>query len=71
MNENNYKICHECGSKMLPCIITKTFRCNGKDVEVQDINAYKCVQCGEVVFTADELARIERAFQEQSKTLNK
>lgn len=59
MEGTNYKICHECGSKMELCTISKTFRYRGKEVELKGIEAYQCPECGERVYTDKEVAMIE------------
>ena len=60
MEGTNYKICHECGSKMALSTISKTFRFCGKEVEIKGIEAYQCPECGEYVYAANEVAMIER-----------
>lgn len=59
MEGTNYKICHECGSKMELCTTSKTFRYRGKEVELKGIEAYQCSECGERVYTDEEVAMIE------------
>lgn len=63
MEGTNYKICHECGSKMELCTISKTFRYRGKEVELKGIEAYQCPECGERVYTDKEVAMIESLMQ--------
>lgn len=59
MEGTNYRFCHECGSKMELCTISKTFRFQSKEVELKGIEAYQCPKCGERVFTDKEAAMIE------------
>lgn len=56
----NYKICHECGSRMEPCTISKTFRFHGKEIELKGIEAYQCTNCGERVYADKEVDMIEK-----------
>ena len=45
-----YKLCHECNGVMNPCKMSKTYNVNGKYITVDNINAFKCDKCGEIVF---------------------
>ena len=56
----NYKICHECGSRMEPCTISRTFRFHGKEIELKGIEAYQCTNCGEQVYADKEVDMIEK-----------
>lgn len=56
----NYKICHECGSRMEPCAISRTFRFHGKEIELKGIEAYQCTNCGEQVYADKEVDMIEK-----------
>ena len=59
---DDYKICTECGSKMFPQNIHKTFRMrNGKDITIHDLKAYVCSKfmCDEIVFDDDSVRHIE------------
>lgn len=60
MDELNYKICAECGSKMLPHTMSKIFQVNGKEIEIKGIEGYQCKDCGEEVFAAKEIRMIDR-----------
>ena len=60
MNTPNYKVCPDCGNKMFLKITSRTFRIHGKEIEIRGINTYKCVHCGEEVFTASEARMIDR-----------
>jgi len=61
----NYKICDECGNKMQLTTIDQEFHFNGKNIVLKGLNAYKCEECGEIVFEREEAKMIEqlvRAF---------
>ena len=55
----DYRICHECGSKMELNTISKSFRYGGKEIELKGIEAYVCPICGEIVYTDKEATMIE------------
>lgn len=63
MKELNYKICSECGGKMLPHTMSKIFQVNGKEIEIKGIEGYQCKDCGEEVFTAKEIRMIDRLIR--------
>ena len=58
-----YKVCEECGGKMLPTTIDQEFHFNGKTIVLKGLNAYKCEDCDEVVFEKEEVKMIERLVQ--------
>ena len=76
MNALTYKVCPECGNKMLLKSVTRTFRFHEKEIEIKGIDACVCEECGEVVYTATEAKMIDRIIhaisetQEQVQTLN-
>lgn len=53
------RICHECRGVMIPTTQVHTLTIKGAPVEVHNIHAYKCILCGEVVYTAAEAKLIE------------
>ena len=55
----SYKLCHECNGVMYPCKMSKTYNVNGKYITVDNINAFKCDKCGEIVFDSEEVKRLE------------
>lgn len=59
----DYKVCEECGGKMLPATIDQEFHFNGKTIVLKGLNAYKCEDCDEVVFEKEEVKMIERLVQ--------
>lgn len=59
MEGTNYRVCHECGSKMEFCTISKVCRFRGKEVEIKGIEAYQCPKCGERIYTDKEVEMIE------------
>lgn len=63
MKELNYKICSECGGKMLPHTMSKIFQVNRKEIEIKGIEGYQCKDCGEEVFTAKEIRMIDRLIR--------
>ena len=66
MKTTTHRICHECGSDMKLSAISKVFHFEGKEFGINDIQAYQCPKCGELVYTAEEAKRIENLIQEQS-----
>lgn len=55
----SYKICHNCNGKMHPSVIDYEFHFNGKSIVLKGLNAYKCDDCGEIVFDREEAKMIE------------
>lgn len=60
MEWRNYKICTECGGKMLPQTMSKTFQVHGKEIEIKGIAGYRCEECGEDAFALEEIRMIDR-----------
>lgn len=53
--------CPKCGKTMtLTSGLTRTFRCKDQDVEVPDITAMLCTDCGNTMFDWNEAQRIEK-----------
>ena len=59
----NYRICDECGRKMLPATIEKEFHFNGKDIVFKGLNVYKCEECENFIYTAEEAEMIDRLIR--------
>ena len=59
----DYRICDECNGRMIPAIVEQEFHFNGKDVTLKGLNAYKCEECGNVVFLAEEAEMIDRLIR--------
>lgn len=59
----NYKLCHECNGIMRPYKMSKTYIVNGKYITVNNINAFKCDKCGEIIFDGDEVERLEEYIE--------
>ncbi len=55
-----YKVCDECNGKMYPTIIDQEFHLNGKNIVLKGLNAYRCQDCGEVVFERAEVKMIQQ-----------
>lgn len=67
MKGKEQKICHECGGVMVPCTTSKTLRYLGKEIEIKGLECYLCNDCGERVFSSQEVKMIEslmKAFSE-------
>lgn len=60
MEELNYKICDQCGEKMLPQMMSQIFNVAGKEIEIRGIKVYKCEKCGEEVYDAKEMRMIDK-----------
>lgn len=63
MEELNFKICEYCGKKMLPQMMSQTFKFNGKEIEIRGIRGYKCEKCGEEVYDAKEIRMIDKLIR--------
>ena len=63
------KICHLCGGIMKPCITTVSFKSLGK--EIDGIECYTCIDCGERVFSSQEVKRIESVKNIFAKEVDK
>ena len=72
MSVADYKVCHVCGSVMEQCSTSKTIRFHGNELELNGLKAYRCLNCREMVYSADEVDRMERltrAFTSGIETL--
>ena len=58
-------LCIECGSEMVKCTdsIKEVFR--GEELTITGIEHYRCESCGEVLFTAEEGKKYDKAISEQ------
>ena len=55
-----YHVCHICGGKMLPKIESTEYNFKGNPIRVDDIQVFRCENCGECILEADEVKRIEK-----------
>lgn len=62
-----YRICHVCGGKMFKCVNKVTFRKNGSFYDIPDVTFYQCPKCGEKVFDAAEVKRIESEMKKHTE----
>lgn len=60
MKELTYKICNQCGGKMFPQVLSRTFKANGKEIELRGIEGFKCDCCNEEVYSAKEFRMIDK-----------
>lgn len=63
MDGSDYKICTECGGKMVPSATTMTFQVSGKTVEINGVQGYFCSECGENVFTSKEICALQKLIK--------
>ena len=59
----NYKICDECNGKMLPTVIDQEFNFNGRSIVLKGLNAFKCEECGNIVYSFEEATMIDRLIR--------
>ena len=59
----SYNLYHEYNGVTYPCKMSKTYNVNGKYITVDNINAFKCVKCGEIVFDSEEVKRLEEYIE--------
>ncbi|MDO4515176.1 MAG: helix-turn-helix domain-containing protein [Lachnospiraceae bacterium] len=67
MKGKGQKICHECGGVMVPCTTSKTLRYLGKEIEIKGLEGYQCTDCGERVFSSQEVKMIENLMKALSE----
>lgn len=63
MEAIKFKACENCGGKMLPQLMTKTFMFHGKEIAIKGIEGYKCEKCGEEVYDAKEIRMIDNLIR--------
>lgn len=63
MKEAYFKVCDRCHGKMLPQTTSKTFQFNGKEIEIKGIQGYRCESCGNKVYEAKEIRRIDKTIR--------
>lgn len=57
--------CPKCGGTMtLTNGLTYTFHCRGQELELSNVTAMKCANCGEMMFSWDEAQRIQKFAHE-------
>lgn len=67
MKGKEKRFCHECGGVMVPCTLSKTLKYLGKEIEIKGLEGYRCTDCGERVFSAQEVRMMQnlmKAFSE-------
>ena len=63
MMELYFKVCDHCHGKMLPQTMSKTFQFNGKEIKIKGIQVYRCESCGNEVYEAKEIRRIDKTIR--------
>lgn len=60
------RVCHVCHGVMNPSAHEHTFNLprRGAKVKVSGIQAYQCAACGEIVYSHEEVGRIESAIHD-------
>lgn len=56
---NSSKVCLECGGKMIPARIDKTFHMGDKEIEIRGLSGFKCERCGEVSYNIQDAKMIQ------------
>ena len=52
--------CVMCGGEMHATTVSKVLKAGGHEIEIKGIQAYKCENCGEIVYKNAEVKMIER-----------
>lgn len=60
------KICHECGSELIQNVGPKTFLVRGNNIHVPEVVSYDCPKCNTVIYTDEEVQKIEKFIKESS-----
>ena len=60
MKELTYKICEQCGGKMFPRVLYRTFKESRKEIELRGIEGFRCDCCNEEVYSAKEFRMIDK-----------
>lgn len=60
---DDYKICHKCGGKMPSVIVSESFKAHEKELILKGLNAYRCKSCGEIIFPAEEIKKIDKVVR--------
>lgn len=56
---NSSKVCLECGGKMIPARIDKTFHIGDKEIEIRGLSGFKCERCGEVSYNIQDAKMLQ------------
>lgn len=57
---DDYKICHKCGGKMTSGTVNESIKVDKKEIILKGLNGYCCGVCGEIIFSAEELKKIDK-----------
>lgn len=57
---NDYKICHKCRGKMTSGIVNTSIKVDKKEIILKGLNGYCCEVCGEIIFSSEELKKIDK-----------
>lgn len=60
INLNDYKICHKCGGKMTSGTVNESIKVDKKEIILKGLNGYCCEVCGEIIFSSEELKKIDK-----------
>lgn len=63
MEKFTFKVCEHCHGKMLPQTTSRTFRSNGKEIEIKGIQGYRCESCGNEVYEAKEIRMTDKIIR--------
>ena len=66
MEELTFKVCDHCHGKMLPQTMSRTFKFDGKEIEIKGIHGYRCENCGNEVYEAKEIRMIDKIIRAMS-----
>ncbi len=68
MKDNTLMRCYSCGGKMVPIDIEKEIRWGDFTIVVKGIKAYQCEECGQQVYTSDEVKMMENLAKALSES---
>lgn len=60
----NRQICPQCGGRMLPDATKQSFRVDGKKVDFQGINGFRCPNCGEAILSLEDILMIDKVLHD-------
>lgn len=58
--------CYNCDGIMKPCLITSEFEVKGRTVKIHNVRAWKCVDCGEIIYDSNEAKLIEEVLENET-----
>lgn len=67
MKGKEQRFCHECGGVMVPCTLSKTLKYQGKEIEIKGLEGYQCSECGERIFSAQEVRMMQNLMKALSE----